>query len=183
MVVIRPATLNDLDAVFALAEQATFGLTLVKDRDYLRDRIEMAERAFMHQARRPGGEKYFFVMQELDTGQVIGTFGIASKKGGFEPTGATVLKRSFTNPNSLASARKSACCTSTPNTTARVRSGKALHLPSQAAGGHGRLLSLSRFLSAIPVSQARLTERVARMQGGSTMPASSPSGGRGPQFL
>jgi len=87
MMLIRPVSMDDLDALFDLANQAQFGLTtLPKDREYLRKRIRASQRGFERvDDDDPRGESYLFVLEDLEQRRVIGTSGILSKVGGFEP--------------------------------------------------------------------------------------------------
>jgi arginine N-succinyltransferase len=87
MFVIRPVQATDLDGLLALAGQTSFGLTtLPKDADWLAGRIRESEEAFRRLPdQRPRGEAYLFVLEDTATGRVLGTAGIVSKVGGFEP--------------------------------------------------------------------------------------------------
>jgi arginine N-succinyltransferase len=87
MLVIRPVRAADLPALLDLAGLTSFGLTtLPKDSGFLRGRIRDSEDGFGRlDIGRPRGESYLFVMEETTTGRVVGTSGIVSKVGGFEP--------------------------------------------------------------------------------------------------
>jgi arginine N-succinyltransferase len=89
MVIVRPVTMEDLDALAELAGLAGVGLTtLPKDRGLLAKRIERSEASFRKFVDRPGGESYLFVMADTASrprGRVVGACGIVSKVGGFEP--------------------------------------------------------------------------------------------------
>jgi arginine N-succinyltransferase len=88
MVVIRPIILEDLAAIEALTDFTGFGLTtLPKDTKLLRKRIRdsMSGFAKLCDEDPPGGETYLFVMEDLESRKVVGTCGIVSKVGGFEP--------------------------------------------------------------------------------------------------
>src|SRR5438105_10971195 len=89
MILIRPVQLADLPALMELAQLTGFGLTtLPRDEELLRDRIFESQHAFANSLTKPRGETYLFVMVDstgTDAGRVIGTCGIASKTGGFEP--------------------------------------------------------------------------------------------------
>jgi arginine N-succinyltransferase len=51
----------------------------------LERRILKSQQSFARIPDRPGGESYLFVMQDAETGRVVGASGIVSKVGGFEP--------------------------------------------------------------------------------------------------
>ena len=87
MFVIRPAQATDLEGLLALAGQTSFGLTtLPKDADWLAGRVRDSEEAFRRLSdERPRGEAYLFVLEDTATGRVLGTAGIVSKVGGFDP--------------------------------------------------------------------------------------------------
>src|SRR5437879_3525761 len=96
MVVVRPVTLADLDPLEALAALTGVGLTtLPQDRGYLAERIHRSERAMQEIPAKPGGESYLFVMEDLASHQVIGSSGIVSKVGGFEPFYSYAIEKSL----------------------------------------------------------------------------------------
>ncbi|MEE9211704.1 MAG: arginine N-succinyltransferase [Phycisphaeraceae bacterium] len=147
MLVIRPVSLNDLDQLVELTSMTSFGLTsLPKDRHLLRTRIAASQRAIEDTPDKPGGESYLFVMEDTDTGAVVGTSGVTAKVGGFEPFYAYRIETSVHESKML-------------NTRKEIRS---LHLvtehsgptelvslflrPSHRRSGNGRFLSLARFL-------------------------------------
>src|SRR5689334_16160290 len=86
MLITRPIRKSDLPALLALANLTGFGLTtLPRDHALLEERITDSEHAFLRQAPRPKGDTYLFVMEDTDNQRVVGTCGITSKVGGFEP--------------------------------------------------------------------------------------------------
>ncbi len=81
---IRPVQDQDLDALLDLAGQTGFGLTtLPPERALLERRVQGSMQAFRQLVREAAGQHYLFVL-EVD-GRVVGTSGVASKTGGFEP--------------------------------------------------------------------------------------------------
>src|SRR6266849_8466221 len=104
MVVIRPINLNDLPAVEALTELTGFGLTtLPRDTQLLRRRIRDSLRGFENLADEnpPRGETYLFVLEDLEKKKVVGTSGIISKAGGFEPFYAYKVESEFIESKQL----------------------------------------------------------------------------------
>lgn len=77
MTFIRPVERKDSDRIIELAFKAQFGITsLPKNRDALIDKIEQSIASFSKQAEKPGPERYLFVLEELETGIVMGVSGI-----------------------------------------------------------------------------------------------------------
>jgi arginine N-succinyltransferase len=148
MLVVRPVRAEDLSDLMELAGLASFGLTtLPNDADFLRNRIRESEEGFRRLgAERPRGEAYLFVMEETATGRVVGTSGIVSKVGGFEPFYAYRIETSV-HESAMLGIRKEI------RTLHLVREHDGpceivsmfLH-PSLRGGGAGRTLSLARFL-------------------------------------
>jgi arginine N-succinyltransferase len=80
--VIRPVREADLDELMALLHSIT---SLQPHRAYLQMKIEDSLRSFYPVVRRPGPEKYFFVLEDLAAGRLAGTCWIAARTGGYEP--------------------------------------------------------------------------------------------------
>lgn len=147
MLLIRPIALDDLDQLVELAASAGYGLTtLPKDPDLLRNRILESQDGFARICQRPRGETYLFVLEDLRTGRVVGTSGMTSKVGGFEPFYAYKIETAVHESDVL-------------NVRKEVRFLKLVlehNGPSEIASlflasnyrkdGNGRLLSLARFL-------------------------------------
>lgn len=71
MKIIRPITLADLPALVHLAESAGAGFTsLPTDEKFLREKIELSLASFARVVEVAGHERYLFVMEETDTGEV-----------------------------------------------------------------------------------------------------------------
>lgn len=149
MVVIRPVTLDDLDAIEALATLTGFGLTtLPRDVKLLRQRIRRSLRGFekLTDEDAPRGETYLFVMEDLPSGRVVGTCGIVSKVGGFEPFYGYRLETAVHESKSL-NVRKEICTLHLDEDhDGPCEIGSLFLAPEFRRDGNGRLLSLSRFL-------------------------------------
>lgn len=144
---IRPVRSDDLDPLLALAGQAGFGLTtLPPERELLERRIHQSLQAFQQILGEPAGQSYLFVLEDTGTEKLLGTSGIVSKAGGFEPFYAYRIESEIHQSKSLEIRRE-------------VRT---LHLVAEHSGpgeigslfldrnsrkkGLGGLLSRSRFL-------------------------------------
>jgi len=167
MLIIRPVRQTDLESLLNLANLTGFGLTtLPRDRDLLGERIDESEHSFRRTSHRPRGESFLFVMEDAARNhRVIGTCGITSKVGGFEPFYAFRI-----NTNTIASEMLNVCKDIRTLTLVEEHSGPCeigslfLH-PDYRRDGNGRLLSLSRFLFIAEHRHRFETQVIAEMRG------------------
>lgn len=86
MIVLRPAKLSDIKQIERLADKSgTLVCTLPAIREFLVSKIEKSIHSFEQDVLSPGEESYFFVLEEADTGQVLGTGAINALAGFQEP--------------------------------------------------------------------------------------------------
>jgi arginine N-succinyltransferase len=149
VVVLRPITLDDLDAVEALTALTGYGLTtLPRDAKLLRRRIRESVRGFEHLVDEdpPKGETYLFVLEDVDEKKVVGTCGVVSKVGGFEPFYAYRMETEVFESKQL-NVRKEVCTLHlVEEHDGPCEIGSLFLSPDYRKDGNGRLLSLSRFL-------------------------------------
>lgn len=85
MFILRPVRKQDLAAVEHLATTAGPGLSLPKERPYLRLLIQESQLSFEKRPLHPGPESYLFVLEEEESGKIVGCSGIHAKTGGYIP--------------------------------------------------------------------------------------------------
>lgn len=86
MFVVRPAAIEDLDALYELASAAGGGLTtLPASKEALKPRIENSIASFAADIKTPGDEYYFLVLEDSETGRVIGTSAVVAAVGLTQP--------------------------------------------------------------------------------------------------
>jgi arginine N-succinyltransferase len=147
MLVIRPVQRDDLDALLKLAGSTTFGLTsLPQDREHLSGRIDESLRALEKIEKKARGESYLFVMEDTQTARVIGTSGIVSKVGGFEPFYAYRIETSVHHSDMLDVHKEVPTLHLVEDHDGPCEIGSLFLLPQCRRSGAGRALSLSRFL-------------------------------------
>jgi len=79
---LRPVAAADLPALALIAAATEHGISsLPNDRAKLRTRIERSMASFASEDAASGEETYLFVLEDLSTGEVIGTSGIAASAG------------------------------------------------------------------------------------------------------
>jgi arginine N-succinyltransferase len=162
---IRPIAGQDLDGLVQMASQSGFGLTTLPfDRDLLRDRILESERSFEQMPEKPGGESYLFVLVDPATESIVGTSGVVSKVGGFEPFYAYRIETSSHDSEVHLVAEHSGPC----------EIGSLFLSPAHRRGGNGRFLSLFRFLFMAEYLKSFEPVVIAEMRGVSDKKGQSP---------
>ena len=82
MIIVRPIKQDDYPALYKIAEDSGHGFTsLPVNEDLLKQRIARAESSFKKEVTQAGNEGYLFVMEDTDTGEVVGTSGIEAAVG------------------------------------------------------------------------------------------------------
>ncbi|WP_076420881.1 arginine N-succinyltransferase [Colwellia sp. UCD-KL20] len=82
MIIVRPIQHRDYDALYRIAEESGHGFTsLPVNEALLKQRIESAEKSFKKNVSTPDTEGYLFVMEDTETGDVVGTSGIEAAVG------------------------------------------------------------------------------------------------------
>jgi arginine N-succinyltransferase len=82
MIIIRPIQASDYDSLHRIAIESGHGFTsLPVNEGLLKQRIAHSEVSFNKEVSYPSSEGYLFVMEDTDTGKVVGTSGIEAAVG------------------------------------------------------------------------------------------------------
>ena len=82
MMLIRPATRDDLNSLYQLATKTGPGLTtLPEDRELLEEKIELSIESFKTDVKDPALEYYLFLLEDTQTGAIVGTSALAATVG------------------------------------------------------------------------------------------------------
>ena len=82
MIIIRPIRSTDYDDLYRISIESGHGFTsLPVNEEILKARINHSENSFDEQVTAPGDQGYLFVMEDTETGQVVGTTGIEAAVG------------------------------------------------------------------------------------------------------
>ncbi len=164
--IVRAVQLADLDQLWELIGQATYGLTTLQiSKEQLSDRVELSHFAFNRKTEKPSGEPYVFVMEETSRGELVGLSCIFSKTGGYEPfySYARITESNYCELMHRVQEVESLHLQKIHDGPTEI--GSLFLLPDYRGQGRGRLLSLARFMfmSAYP---RRFAEQViAEMRG------------------
>ncbi|MFT2111245.1 arginine N-succinyltransferase [Marinomonas sp. 2405UD68-3] len=87
MMIIRPIQKHEIEPLYKLAEKTGVGFTsLIPNHDILEKKIESSVKAFKKtDISAPTGESYLFVIEDSETGEIVGTSGLLSAVGLDEP--------------------------------------------------------------------------------------------------
>ncbi len=86
MIIVRAVQLEDLDQLWILIGQATYGLTTLQiSKEQLSERVEHSHFAMTRKSEKAAGEPYVLVMEDLTQHRLVGLSCIFSKTGGYEP--------------------------------------------------------------------------------------------------
>lgn len=167
MYVMRPVCAADLDQIADLTELTSFGLTtLPKDAALLEKRIRSSEQSFANlETGEPQGQTYLLVMEEVETGTVVGTAGIVSKVGGFEPFYAYRIEITIHESVTLQIRKEIPVLHLVAEHNGPSEIGSLFLHPDHRHAGNGRLLSLSRFLMMAQFPQLFDRNVIAEMRG------------------
>lgn len=145
--IIRPIKKSDHKDLIALSKAAGLGFTsLPPNPEFLDDKINDSLLAFDDKIRRPGGESYLFALEDTQEKKVIGTSGIISKVGGFEPFFTYKIKKEIYTSNELKTKKEIPVLHLETNHNGPSEICSLILDPSYRKAGLGRLLSLCRFL-------------------------------------
>jgi len=145
--VFRPVQLDDLAGLADLVGNVAGGHTSrSNDPRFLEGKVHASERAFYPQIEKPGNEHYLFVLEDLETGKLIGTAGIIAQIGGADPFYTFEIRRDRQFHAPLQISREVETLHLKRNQQGPAELCSLFLHPDFRRGGLGKLLSLSRFL-------------------------------------
>ncbi len=82
MIIIRPIQADDYDSLYQIAVDSGHGFTsLPVNEELLQSKIKRSEESFSAEVTEPGDQGYLFVMEDTDTGEIVGTSGVEAAVG------------------------------------------------------------------------------------------------------
>ena len=166
MLIVRKVQQDDVDAIFNLVQQSELGLTTLQvSRDEMADRIEKSIFFFFQKSAKPAGQPYVFVMEDLTNGTIVGTSAIYSKVGGFEPFYTYQIELAEHKSEELDVDKQIEVLHLLEEHDGPSEIGSLFLSPEYWGQGHGRMLSVSRFLFMADFPERFETEVIAEMRG------------------
>ncbi len=166
MLIVRCVREEDVDSLFDLIQKSEFGLTTLRiSKKELESRIERSLFAFRQKDARPQGQPYVFVMEDMSNGRLVGTCAIYSKIGGFEPMYSYEIQPSVHHSEELGVHKEIDTLHLRALHDGPTEIGSLFLSPDYWGGGHGRLLSMSRFLFLAEFQDRFEKKVIAEMRG------------------
>jgi arginine N-succinyltransferase len=175
MQVIRPIRQSDFAALQQIAEESGHGFTsLPLCDDQLLAKIERAEQSLAKEVHKPEDESYLFVLEDSETGEIMGTTGIEAAVGVSSPLYHYRLSKSLHQSRKLG-VRKTVSTLNLCNDYHGSSEICTLFLREDFRNGYaGRLLSKIRFLFMAQHPQRFADTIIAEMRGVSDEHGNSP---------
>ncbi len=166
MLVVRPAQIDDVQPLFDLIQLSELGLSTLKiSMDRLTERVKESIHAFSQPTATPKGQPYVFVMEDLTHGKIVGTSAIYSKVGGFQPFYSYEIKTEIKESQDLGVRKEIPFLNLYKTHNGPTEIGSLFLSPDYWGSGHGRLLSLSRFLFMANFPERFEDETIAELRG------------------
>jgi arginine N-succinyltransferase len=175
MKIIRPIQQRDFAALCDIAVESGIGFTsLPVNDDLLQQKITDSEAAFTQDVKQPGDQSYLFVMQDTETGEVVGTSGIEASLGINAPNYHYHLGKVVHASRELDIYNPVEILTLCNDYTGVSEICTLFLRESAREGRNGRLLSKFRFLFLAEHSHRFADRIIAEMRGVSSEKGSSP---------
>lgn len=144
---VRPATIDDLEAVYELAGQTGPGFTnLPYDRDALGARLERSDASFAAELTKPVDELYLFLLESAQSGRIGGSALIFSSVGTTKPFYSYKITRQSQYSHELQRTVTTNVLNLVNDFAGASEVGGLFLLPDLRRGGLGSLLARSRYL-------------------------------------
>jgi arginine N-succinyltransferase len=175
MMIIRPVRPDDIDAVENLAKRAKVGLTtLPPDRNLLEKKIVASQMAFDGDKKEPGNDHYLFVLEDSQTGAVVGTSGIVAAVGVSEAFYSYRVGTVVHACRELGVYNKMSTLYLSNDYTGSTELGSLFLDPGYRKNNNGKLLSKCRFLFMAEFPHRFASKVIAEMRGYSDKDGRSP---------
>lgn len=175
MIIVRPIKSSDYAALMKIAKDSGHGFTsLPQNEALLKRKIERSEQSFAKQVERPENEGYLFVLEDLATGEVVGTSAIEAAVGLDDAFYHYHLSKAIHSSREL-NVYKAVDILTLCNDYTGATELCTLYLQDHyRKGGNGKLLSKMRFLFMKAHAERFANKVLAEMRGVSNEQGESP---------
>ncbi|TKB48040.1 arginine N-succinyltransferase [Ferrimonas sediminicola] len=175
MLRVRPIAERDYPALLQIAEDSGHGFTsLPIDETLLKSKIQRSVRSFAKEVKRPGDELYLMVLEERETGEVVGTCAIEAAVGIEDAFYHYRLGKDVHVSPQLGIRREVHTLTLCNDYTGAAELCTLYLKPEWRKGDNGRFLSMCRFLLLAAFPERFGDKVIAEMRGVSDHNGGSP---------
>lgn len=147
MFIIKPIAPEDARAIEKFMSYDLLGITsLPRNKHFLHQKLNSSLTSFSKEIDAPQNEQYYFVLENIQTGEIGGICGIESKTGVESPLYSYRIEKVSAPETDLPVPRKQLILHFNSQQNGPTKIGSLYILPSFRKERLGRLLSLSRFL-------------------------------------
>lgn len=166
MLLIRPSQMSDLDALLVLSAAVGTGMTsMPADADAWREKLTASQRAFSAAGDEDPVSTYFMVLEDLDSGRVVGTTAIYTGIGLRQPFYSYQLSTLTNSSRDLALTRQAKVLSMVCDYNGATEIGSLFLLPEYRKPGVGQFLSRGRFLLLADFPQRFGAQVMAELRG------------------
>lgn len=166
MMIFRPVRMDDADQIAELAQNTGAGLTtLPKDPEKLEEKIQLSLDSFASPVEQPGPEYYLFVLEDLETGEIMGTSALAAAVGLEQPFYTYKIGTTVHASPRLGIHKTIPTLILGHDYTGTTEICTLFLSPKHRGGGAGKLLSKGRFLFLANHSNRFADTIIAEMRG------------------
>ena len=147
MQIVRPIKTQDLDKLLELASKTGGGMTSMPvDYDLLKKRINTSVESCKGHVNKSGSSTFFMVLEDVDSGDLVGTTAIYTNIGREHPFYSYKVMRVTQRCPELDRTKETKLLTLTNDYTGTTEIGSLFLLPEFRFGGNGMLLSRARYM-------------------------------------
>lgn len=166
MLLIRPAQLSDLDALLAISRAVGPGMTsMPADADTWQAKLLASQRAFSAAGASDAVSTYFMVLEDHQTGRVLGTTAIYTGIGLGQPFYSYQVSTVTNSSRDLAMTRQARVLSLVSDYSGATEIGSLFLLPEYRKPGVGQFLSRGRFLLLADFPQRFGAQVIAELRG------------------
>ncbi|MFT5721482.1 MAG: arginine N-succinyltransferase [Motiliproteus sp.] len=166
MLLIRPSELHDLDALLAISRAVGPGMTsMPADADAWQEKLLASQRAFSAAGAGDAVSTYFMVLEDHQTGRILGTTAIYTGIGLRQPFYSYQVSTLTNSSRDLAMTRQASMLSLVSDYNGATEIGSLFLLPEYRQPGVGQFLSRGRFLLLADFPQRFGAQVMAELRG------------------
>jgi len=175
MLFIRPCTFKDLDDLMAISHAVGRGMTsMPADETAWQEKISASIQAFSADARKKPDNTYFMVLEDSDSGRVVGTTAIYTGVGLNKPFYSYKVSTLVSSCNDLEVTRQAKVLTMVNDYTGTTEIGSLFLLPEYRKPGVGQFLSRARYMTIADFPHCFDEQIIAELRGWQDPQGNSP---------